>query len=129
MAHPNHEAPLSVGVGRRGALADDSETALVTLQVRCPPGSEVLESFLYLVQDGEQTAFAPFTPDCDRPVERIVVAVPAGSAELEAGTANVSGYLLLSTGEAVNITGEVRLTPFAGDPGTGGAHSDGWIFA
>ena len=107
---------------RAGLTADDD--ALVTLRVTAPAGAEVLEAFIYLVQDGEQTAFTPFHPTGDEHPELITVRVP--SDDLEVGDARVSGYFLLSTGQAVNIVGDVHLTPFR--PAAHSAAAEGWVF-
>lgn len=102
---------LSIQVHRKATLVDGGRSVDLRVTVTCPAGATVLEAFVYLVQDGNQSQFAPLQPVCDGAEHVFVVRANAGDVLFHRGKAHVSGYLLLSTGQAASPTGVVRLRP------------------
>jgi hypothetical protein len=66
--------------------------------VTCPAGAEVLEAFLYVTQDGNQSQFASFQPICDDTPHTFTVRAQAVGFRFHVGEAQVSGYVLLASG-------------------------------
>ena len=64
----------------------------------CPAGAEVLEAFLYVTQDGNQSQFASFQPICDDTPHTFTVRAQAVGFRFHVGEAQVSGYVLLASG-------------------------------
>jgi hypothetical protein len=102
---------LSIHVDRKATLIDGGQAVDLRVTVTCPAGATVLEAFLYVVQDGNQSNFAPLQPVCDGTAHAFTVRVHAADSPLRGGKAQVSGYLLLASGEATSPTGVVKLRP------------------
>ena len=65
------------------------------------PG-EVLEAFLYVNQDGNQGQFASFQPICDDTPHTFTVRAQANGFRYHVGQAQVSAYVLLSSGASTS---------------------------
>jgi hypothetical protein len=100
---------LSIQIDKKAALVDGGLAVEVHGTVTCPAGAEVLEAFLYVVQNGNQSQFASLQPVCDGTSQPFTVLAQAVGFVFHRGKAQVSGYLLLTTGEAISPTGAVRL--------------------
>jgi hypothetical protein len=108
-------APLKVWVDHNGSLSPNGEVVTVSGKIRCAPGYEVLEAFIYVVQDQNSSQFAALPVTCDGRMHPFVVTVLAyPDSGFHAGAATTSGYILLQdpiTGNTVSTspTGSVRL--------------------
>jgi hypothetical protein len=56
---------LAVEIAKKATLVDGGQAVELQVTVTCPAGVEVLEAFLYVTQDGNQTLFTSFQPTCD----------------------------------------------------------------
>jgi hypothetical protein len=100
---------LGIQIDKKATLVDGGPAVQVQGTVTCPAGAEVLEAFLYVIQDGNQSQFASLQPVCDGTPQPFTVLAQAVGFVFHRGKAQVSGYLLLTTGEAISPTGDVRL--------------------
>ena len=68
----------------------------------CPAGAEVLEAFLYVTQDGNQSQFAFFQPICDDTPHTFTVRAQAVGFRYHVGEAQVSAFVLLTSGASTS---------------------------
>jgi hypothetical protein len=85
----------SVDIARQASLTAGGEAAVLSVRVRCAPGSTVLEAFVYVVQNDNQSAFASIPVTCNGRWVRSTVQVSGSGFQFHAGRARASGYLLL----------------------------------
>jgi hypothetical protein len=104
---------LAFQIGKKATLVDGGQAVDVQATVTCPAGAEVLEAFLYVTQDGNQSQFASLQPVCDGAPHTFTVRAQAVGFVFHRGKAQVSGYLLVTTGEAISPTGDIRLRSVA----------------
>ena len=100
---------LAIGVAKKATLVDGGRAVELQVTVTCPAGTEVLEAFVYVTQNGNQSSFAFFQPVCDGTPHTFTVQPQAADFLFHRGKAQVSGYLLLTTGESTSPTGVVKL--------------------
>jgi hypothetical protein len=100
---------LDLRVAKNARLVDQGQAVVLRVTAECPAGAEVLESFVYVTQAGNQSSFGFFTPACTGAKERFTVRVQAMDAVFVSGPAQVSGYLLLTSGESISPTATVTL--------------------
>jgi hypothetical protein len=97
---------LSVHIRPNAAISADGLHAVVTVRVRCPIEPPVLEAFLYVTQEGNESQFAGLNLTCDGRWHRMAVSVDAfEEAPLHAGRANATAFILLcdeTTGECID---------------------------
>lgn len=88
--------PVTASIEPQATLVDDGAGVLVGVAVSCAGGSGVLEAFVYVTQDGQQSVFTPIPVRCGGRARTYTVRVPApeGTA-FHAGTASASGYVLV----------------------------------
>ena len=67
--------------------------------VTCPTGGVVLEAFLDVTQQGNESSFAFFQPVCDGTPHDFIVRAEAVDFVFQRGKARVSTLLLLESGE------------------------------
>ena len=91
------EAPV-VDIAPTARLLQGGKAVAVQVTVTCPTGAEVLEAFLYVNQDGNQGEFAFFHPTCDGSPHTFTVRAQAVDFRYHVGQAQVSAYVLLSSG-------------------------------
>jgi hypothetical protein len=104
------QATLAVEIGKKAALVDGGRAVDVQVTVTCPAGEEVLEAFLYVTQDGNESQFAPFQPVCDGDPHSFTVRAQAFDDVLfHRGKARVSAYVLLQSGASTSPTRVVKL--------------------
>jgi hypothetical protein len=103
------QGTLSVEIGKRAALVDGGQAVDVQVMVTCPAGAEVLEAFLYVTQEGNESDFAFFQPLCDGTAHPFTVRAQAVDAVFHRGKARVSAYILLTSGESTSPTRVVKL--------------------
>jgi hypothetical protein len=103
------QGTLAFEIGKKATLVDGGQAVDVQATVTCPAGGVVLEAFLYVTQEGNQSQFAFFQPVCDGTPHAFTVRAQAIDFVFHPGKARVSGYLLLTTGEATSPTGAVKL--------------------
>jgi len=96
-AHATTEAVVPVlEIGKGASLSAGGKAVAVPIEVQCSQRWEVLEAFVYIVQNTSQSSNAPIPVDCgiDRP-RRYNVEVFAGDAPFEQGEAVATAYVLL----------------------------------
>ncbi len=100
---------LSAEIAQNAFVVEGGQTALVLVGVTCPAGAEVLEAFVYVVQDSLTSDFAPIPVVCDGNPRAYAIRVSAFDQLFHRGRARVSGYVLLESGESRSPTAVVRL--------------------
>jgi hypothetical protein len=100
---------LTVEIAPTARLLQGGKAVAVQVTVTCPTGAEVLEAFLYVNQDGNQGQFASFQPICDDTPHTFTVRAQAGSFRYHVGEAQVSGYVLLTSGASTSPARTVTL--------------------
>ena len=88
--------PVQASIGPEATLVDDGAAVLVSVTVSCAGGSDVLEAFVYVTQDGQQSPFTPIPVRCGggERTYQVRVSAPAGTV-FHAGAASASGYVLV----------------------------------
>jgi len=100
---------LSARITRHGRLVDGGQAVIVRVRVACPAGVEVLEAFVYVTQDGNESQFAPIPLVCqDRP-RTYRIRVEAQELPFHRGRARASGYVLLANDDTTSPTRVIRL--------------------
>lgn len=107
-------------IGKGASLSAGNNAVTVPIEVQCSARWEVLEAFVYIVQNSSQSSNAPIPVDCgmDRP-RRYNVEVSAGQVPFEQGEAVATAYVLLqdsSSGATVplNDTATIMIRGVAG---------------
>ena len=89
---------LVVEIAPTARLIQVGKAVVVQVTVTCPTGAEVLEAFLYVTQDGNQGQFASFQPICDDTPHTFTVRAQADGFRFHVGEAQVSAFVLLTSG-------------------------------
>jgi hypothetical protein len=89
---------LVVEIAPTARLIQGGKAVVVQVTVTCPAGAEVLEAFLYVTQDGNQSQFASFQPICDDTPHTFTVRAQAVGFRFHVGEAQVSAFVLLASG-------------------------------
>jgi hypothetical protein len=100
---------LVVEIAPTARLVQGGKAVVLQVTVTCPAGAEVLEAFLYVNQDANQGQFASFQPICDGNPHTFMVRAQAGSFRYHVGEAQVSGYVLLTSGMSTSPSQTVTL--------------------
>jgi hypothetical protein len=100
---------LAVAISPTARLLQGGKAVAVQVTVTCPTGAEVLEAFLYVTQDGNQTPFVSFQPICDDTPHTFTVRAQADGFRFHVGQAQVSGYVLLTSGASTSPSQTVTL--------------------
>jgi hypothetical protein len=100
---------LAVEIAPTARLLQGGKAVAVQVTVTCPTGAEVLEAFLYVNQDGNQGQFASFQPICDDTPHTFVVRASAVGFRYHVGEAQVSAFVLLSSGASTSPSQTVTL--------------------
>jgi hypothetical protein len=88
--------PVQASIAPEATLVDAGAGVLVRVTVSCAGGSDVLEAFVYVTQDGQQSRFTPIPVRCGGPARTYTVRVPAPEGTVfHVGTASASGYVLV----------------------------------
>jgi hypothetical protein len=95
------ETPV-VEIAPTARLLQGGKAVLVQVTVTCPTGAEVLEAFLYVNQDGNQGQLASFQPICDDTPHTFTVRARADGFRYHVGEAQVSAYVLLTSGASTS---------------------------
>jgi hypothetical protein len=93
---------LAVEIAPTARLIQGGKAVVVQVTVTCPTGTGVLEAFLYVNQDGNQGQFASFQPICDDAPHTFMVRAQAGDFRYHVGQAQVSAYVLLTSGASTS---------------------------
>jgi hypothetical protein len=80
---------LVVEIAPTARLIQGGKAVVVQVTVTCPAGAEVLEAFLYMTQDGNQSQFAAFQPICDDTPHTFTVRAQAVGFRYHVGEAQV----------------------------------------
>jgi hypothetical protein len=97
--------PVQASISPEATLVEGGAAALVTVTVRCAGGSNVLEAFIYVTQEGQQSSFTPIQVRCGGKARTYVVRVPApGGTTFKAGAAQASGFILVEKKDVVAST-------------------------
>jgi hypothetical protein len=100
---------LAVEIAPRARLIQGGKAVAVQVTVTCPTGAEVLEAFLYVNQDGNQGQFASFQPICDDTPHTFTVRARADGFRYHVGEAQVSAFVLLTSGASTSPSQTVTL--------------------
>jgi hypothetical protein len=100
---------LAVEIAPTARLVQGGKAVVVQITVTCPTGAEVLEAFLYVNQDGNQGNFASFQPTCDDSPHTFMVRAQALGFRYHVGAAQVSAFVLLTSGASTSPTQTVTL--------------------
>jgi hypothetical protein len=100
---------LAVEIAPTARLVKGGKAVAVQVTVTCPTGAEVLEAFLYVNQDGNQGEFAFFQLICDGSPHTFTVRAQAVDFRYHVGQAQVSGYVLLTSGASTSPAQTVTL--------------------
>jgi hypothetical protein len=108
---------LTVKIQPHATLLEAGQAVEVTVKVACDAASgTVLEAFMYVVQDGNQSSFAALPVVCDgkQRLSRVRVAMFPDSPPFQRGPALASAYILLldpATGATVSggDTGAIKI--------------------
>jgi hypothetical protein len=92
-------------------LIQGGKAVVVQVTVTCPAGAEVLEAFLYVTQDGNQSQFASFQPICDDTPHTFTVRAQAVGFRFQVGEAMDGQRLRAADQRGVNLTGPGRHAP------------------
>jgi hypothetical protein len=93
---------LAVEIAPAARLIQGGKAVAVQVTVTCPTGAEVLEAFLYVNQDGNQGQFAFFQPICNDTAQTLTVRAQANGFRYHPGEAQVSAFVLLSSGASTS---------------------------
>ena len=93
---------LAVEIAPTARLVQGGKAVAVQLTVTCPTGAEVLEAFLYVNQDGNQGQFASLQPICDGSPHPFTVLAQPMDFRYHAGPAQVSAFVLLTSGASTS---------------------------
>jgi hypothetical protein len=100
---------LAVEIAPTARLLRGGKAVAVQVTVTCPTGAEVVEAFLYVNQDGNQGEFVFFHPTCDGSPHPFTVRAEAVGFRYHVGQAQVSAYMLLSSGASTSPAQTVTL--------------------
>jgi hypothetical protein len=100
---------LAVEIAPTARLLQGGKAVAVQVTVTCPTGAEVLEAFLYVNQDGNQGEFAFFQAICDGSPHTFTVRAQAVGFRYHVGQAQVSAFVLLTSGASTSPTQTVTL--------------------
>jgi hypothetical protein len=103
------QGSLAFEVAKKATLIDGGQAVELQVTVTCPTGGVVLEAFVYVTQDGNESQFAPVQPICDGTPHNFTVRAHALDFLFHRGKARASGYLLLTTGESTSPTRVIKL--------------------
>jgi hypothetical protein len=93
---------LAVEIAPTARLIQGGKAVAVRVTVTCPTGAEVLEAFLYVNQDGNQGRFASLQPSCDGSPHTFTVRAEPMDFRYHAGPAQVSAFVLLTSGASTS---------------------------
>src|SRR5687767_9510850 len=85
-----------------GKIIAGGQAVRLKVTASCPSGEDVLEAFVYVTQDGNQSRFAPVPVVCDGDSHRYNVRVEAQDFVFHPGPARASGYLLVTPGQSTS---------------------------
>jgi hypothetical protein len=89
---------VSAEIGKKATLLDNGRAVLVPVTVTCTSGSEALEAFVYVVQDGNTSQFGGIPVVCDDAPHTFAVRVAALDFLFHSGKARASAYVLVLSG-------------------------------
>lgn len=108
---------LSITFAKTATLVDGGQAVELRVRTVCAiAGAEVLEAFVYVTQNGNQSQFAPIPVTCSdkhRP-QKATVIVPSLDFLFQEGDANISTYILVvdpATGDTYSVStgGVIRI--------------------
>ena len=103
------EQVLALDVDKKAMLGANGQFAVVRVTASCPVGAELLESFVYVNQDGNSTEWGGVGVPCDGESHTVLVQVEPLDWTLRKGRASASGYLLLTSGESISPVARLTL--------------------
>jgi hypothetical protein len=97
--------PVQASIDPEATLVEGGGAVVVSVTVSCAGGSDVLEAFVYVTQDGQQSAFTPVPVRCGGKTRTYAVQVAAPEGVLfHTGTASASGFVLVDKKGVVTST-------------------------
>ncbi len=94
-AHAAQVRTATMEIAPDAVLVEGGQAVQLTVRAGCPKKAQVLEAFVYVTQDGNQSQFAPVPVTCDGRLNIYVVTVRAVDFTFHTGEARASGYLLV----------------------------------
>jgi hypothetical protein len=89
--------PVQASIAPEATLLEAGAAVLVEVTVSCTGGSDVLEAFVYVTQDGQQSPFTPIAVRCGGGDRTYQVRVPAPPGSIfHAGSASASAFVLVA---------------------------------
>ena len=87
---------VRVDIKRNAVLIDAGQAVLVSVKARCPVGYDVLEAFVYISQEGNESDFGFFGLTCNGKQQRFVVRLNTfDEARFHPGSAHASALVLV----------------------------------
>ncbi len=87
---------LTAEIANQAKLQNNGQAVRLTISVYCPAGYEVLEAFVYITQDGNQSQYGRIPVRCDGKQHGYTVRVIAYDGRpFQYGSASASGYILV----------------------------------
>ena len=108
-AAPAPSDALELRIDKKAVLVNDGQAVTLRVTASCPAGAELLESFVYVNQNGFSTQFGFFNVPCDGTRHKATATATALDFVLEPGKASASGFMLLTTGESISPTQRIML--------------------
>jgi hypothetical protein len=86
---------VKIGIGAYAKFDEGGVGVFIWVAGMCSRGADVLESYVYINQDGFSTESATIPLGCDGSVHRSMVLVPMADVRLHKGPATASAYALV----------------------------------
>ena len=87
---------VQLTLGPRAKIVGQGMAARIPIQGLCTPGAEVLESFVYVSQDGQSSEWGSIPLVCDGASHDALVEVQTIDFAFHPGLATASGYALVT---------------------------------
>ena len=88
--------PVQASIAPEAVLVDEGAAVTIEVSVKCAGGSDVLEAFVYVSQDEQQSQFVTIPVRCGGKARTYAIRVPAPEGTVfHAGSATASGYVLV----------------------------------
>jgi hypothetical protein len=105
------EPAFEMDIDHKAVLVDGGQVAVLEVAATCPAGAELLESFVYVNQDGFSTQWGTVNVPCDGMPHTRTVRAATLDFVLHKGKASASGYMLLTSGESISPGQRLHLKP------------------
>jgi hypothetical protein len=100
---------LSVDVKKNAGLVEGGQAVELRLRAACPAGEEVLEAFVYVTQEGNESDFASIPLICDGKKHTFIVRASSFDTPFHRGPAQASPFVLLTSGASISPAEPIKL--------------------